>query len=451
MIVNAEEYLRQIPMWTKKKNSLKEVRAYLEALGNPDRALNTVHVAGTNGKGSVCAFLTSILGQAGLHTGTFVSPHLEHIRERFLIDGRMAGEEAFEASFCRVRAAAEAMVQKGFCHPTFFEFVFYMSMVLFAEEKVDMAVVETGLGGRLDATNVLERPRACVITSIGLDHTQYLGNTIGQIAAEKAGIIKAGVPLVFDARDNEAEAVIEGRAFCQKAARYPVDAGDFSIERERPWGGGFYVRARLEGKAQERLHVPFDAPYQAVNAVLAAKTALVLKNQGFPISMEQIRQGIRQAKWPGRMEQVLPGIYLDGAHNPQGIRAFKEAARAAALREGKEMFLLFGAVSDKDQDSMVEELCADMDWRAVGVAPIQNERGADAGRLAEKFRSRLDCPVAEFPDAGKAARKMAERARSGLLFCAGSLYLAGELRREFRAMKGRPSGPAPEEKGVEST
>lgn len=440
--MSAEEYLQQIPMWTKKKNSLKEVRAYLAELGNPDRALNTVHVAGTNGKGSVCAFLTSILRQAGLHTGTFVSPHLENVRERFLIDGQMAGEEDFEASFERVRAAAEAMVLKGFCHPTFFEFVFYMSMVLFAEKKVDMAVVETGLGGRLDATNVLEHPKACVITSIGLDHTQYLGNTIAQIAAEKAGIIKAGVPLVFDARDNEAEAVLEGRAFCQKAARFPVDAGDFVIGEERPEGGGFYVRARLEGKKEERLYVPFDAPYQAVNAVLAAKTALVLRGQGFPIGMEQIREGIRQAKWPGRMERVLPGVYIDGAHNPQGIQAFKEAVRAAALKEGKEIFLLFGAVSDKDHDSMAEELCRDMDWKEVGIAPIGNERGEDAGRLAGEFRGRLSCPVTEFPDAAEAARQMAGRAKGGLLFCAGSLYLTGELRRAFRAMK----DGAPEEK-----
>ena len=157
-MVNAEEYLLEIPMWTKQKNSLEDVRAYLEAMGNPDRALKAVHVAGTNGKGSVCAFLTCALKEAGYRTGTFVSPHLEQVRERFLINGEMTDRESFERSFSTVLAVTERMVEQGKCHPTFFEFLFYMAMVLFREKQVDVVVLETGMGGRLDTTNVIESP-----------------------------------------------------------------------------------------------------------------------------------------------------------------------------------------------------------------------------------------------------------------------------------------------------
>ena len=147
-------------------------------MGGPDRKIPAIHVAGTNGKGSVCAFMTSVLKKAGLRTGTFISPHLVEIRERFLINGEPAEKNAFEEAFETVKKQAEHMVEEGFCHPTFFEFLFYMAMVLFAREKVDVMVIETGLGGRLDATNVLESPKVCVITSISRDHMQYLGNPL---------------------------------------------------------------------------------------------------------------------------------------------------------------------------------------------------------------------------------------------------------------------------------
>lgn len=161
-------------------------------MGSPDRRIPAIHVAGTNGKGSVCAFLTSVFREAGYKTGTFISPHLVEIRERFLINGRMADSQAVEESFERVLSAARAMMEKGYCHPTFFEFLFYMAMDLFEREKVDIMIIETGLGGRLDTTNVLEHPLAAVITSISKDHTAYLGNTIAEIAGEKAGIVKPG-------------------------------------------------------------------------------------------------------------------------------------------------------------------------------------------------------------------------------------------------------------------
>ena len=220
--MEAEAYLNRLPMWANKKNSLKDIRIFLDQMGGPDRKIPAIHVAGTNGKGSVCAFMTSVLKKAGLRTGTFISPHLVEIRERFLINGEPAEKNAFEEAFETVKKQAEHMVEEGFCHPTFFEFLFYMAMVIFAKEKVDVMVIETGLGGRLDATNVLEKPAVCVITSISKDHMQYLGTTIPEIAGEKAGIIKAGVPVVFDDSDAEAGAVIRNRAKKMNAQCFPV-------------------------------------------------------------------------------------------------------------------------------------------------------------------------------------------------------------------------------------
>ena len=221
----------RIPMWTRKKNSLEDVRRFLDYLGNPDRDRPAIHVAGTNGKGSVCAFLTSILEEAGYSTGTFISPHLVEVRERFLINGRMVDQESFEGAFETVLEASRKLADQGLCHPTFFEFLFYMAMVLFRMRDVDVMILETGMGGRLDITNVLERPAACVITSISMDHTKYLGDTLAKIAGEKAGIIKTGVPLIFDDGQPEVSTILEGFAFRRGAARYRWDGMIFMWRR----------------------------------------------------------------------------------------------------------------------------------------------------------------------------------------------------------------------------
>ena len=205
---NAGAYLKQIPMWTRKKNSLEDVRDFLGALGHPDREIPAIHVAGTNGKGSVCAFLTPMPEEAGYKTGTFISPHLVEVREGFLINGKRVEEAAFEESFDEVLKVSRRMEKTGYCHPTFFEFLFYMAMVIFKRQKVDVMVLETGMGGRLDTTNVLEKPSACVITSISMDHTQYLGDTLIKIAREKAGLIKKRKPVIFSGRQREISAVI---------------------------------------------------------------------------------------------------------------------------------------------------------------------------------------------------------------------------------------------------
>ena len=344
--MEAEAYLNRLPMWANKKNSLKDIRIFLDQMGGPDRKIPAIHVAGTNGKGSVCAFMTSVLKKAGLRTGTFISPHLVEIRERFLINGEPAEKNAFEEAFETVKKQAEHMVEEGFCHPTFFEFLFYMAMVLFAREKVDVMVIETGLGGRLDATNVLESPKVCVITSISRDHMQYLGNTIPQIAGEKAGIIKMGVPVVFDDTDKDASAVIGAKAKEMKAVSLPVSKLLYDTEDSSEG-----ILLKEKGEKGLRLSIPFEAPYQAQNAEIAVTALRILRDQKgifTGITDAVICEGISAARWPGRMEKASENVYLDGAHNPGGIAAFIQAAGKIQKRTGKKAWLLFAAVAGKE-------------------------------------------------------------------------------------------------------
>ncbi len=406
---NAREYLSEIPLWTRKKNTLDQVRDFLEALGNPDQALKIIHVAGTNGKGSVCADLTAVLLEAGYHVGTFVSPHLADVTERFLLDGKPVGEPLFEESFQAVRGIVEVMREKGYCHPTFFEFVFLMAMVMFKTQKPDYVILETGLGGRLDTTNVIRKPLACVITSISLDHTQYLGNTIEQIAGEKSGIIKPGIPVIYDGTSEAAGAVIRAQAQRLQAAAYPVTAAD------------------------ERLAPLFAAPYQAVNASLAAKTLQVLNLPG--IDEKVVFEGLSHVSWPGRMEEVRPGIWLDGAHNPGGIAAFIQAVKQQPDRGG-EMHLLFAAVSDKDYREMIQMLMDGLPIARTTVVQLESSRGLKADTLAQLFRE-AGCPaveaygqVSQALEQALACKKEADR-----LFVAGSLYLIGEIKAALAVCK----------------
>ena len=195
----AVEYIESTPKFTK-KNKPENTAELIRRLGNPERRMRVIHVAGTNGKGSVCAFLASILEKAGKRTGLFTSPHLVEITERFQIDQTSVSHETFTDAFVRVKREIDAMIADGYAHPAYFELLFAAGLLMFEEAGVEYLVLETGLGGRLDATNLVERPIACVLTSISLDHMEYLGDTVAKIAAEKAGIIKEGVPVVYDGR-----------------------------------------------------------------------------------------------------------------------------------------------------------------------------------------------------------------------------------------------------------
>ena len=423
----ARDYMLAIPLWTKKKNTLDEVRHFLEELGNPDEQLRIIHVAGTNGKGSVCADLTAMLMEAGYHVGTFVSPHLTDVTERFLLDGVPVEEAGFSESFARVKAVTDRLTAEGYAHPTFFEFVFLMAMDLYGRRKPDFVVLETGLGGRLDTTNVIRHPLACVITSISLDHTQYLGDTVELIAAEKAGIIKPGIPVVYDNNDRAAGAVIAAAADRLGSAAYGLTAED-----------------SCRG-------VSFAAPYQAMNAALAVKVLEILEIEG--VNAEVCRKALASVHWTGRMQQVAPDVWVDGAHNPGGIRAFIQAVKAQnglAVQEKQsaqqpdqgeqnaadmhpQIQLLFAAVSDKDYHEMIRLLCTELSPERITVVQLKSERGLQADALARQFEDAGCSHVTAF-DSTKDALKhvLSEKKEGDHLYMVGSLYLIGEILEDLK-------------------
>lgn len=407
---DAEEYLQQIPMWTKKKNTLAQLRDILEEMGQPDRTLKMIHVAGTNGKGSVCTDLTYMLMEAGYRVGTFISPHLIRLRERILLNGEMVDRQQFQLSFERVRDVVQRMMDWGYCHPTYFEFLFLIAVDIYAGWSADYTVLETGLGGRLDTTNVIERPLACVITSISLDHTRYLGDTIELIAGEKAGIIKSGIPVIYDNNEPAAAAVIRQHAGRMNAPAYPVSDS---------------------GKYRE---ISFAAPYQAMNAALAVKTLQVLDISG--ITPEICRQGLKKTVWPGRMEPVGNDIWLDGAHNPGGIAAFIRAVKGIQEKNPKNIQLLFAAAEDKDYNEMIRMLCREIAPERVTIARMQSERSMEAETLAECFRRSGCKKTAAYPDTDRALdAALRSQTDADRLFVIGSLYLIGEIKEQIRRKK----------------
>jgi len=348
-----------------------------------------------------------MLMEAGYHVGTFVSPHLTDVTERFLVDGCPVEEAGFSESFTRVKAVTDKLTVEGYAHPTFFEFVFLMAMDLYGRMKPDFVVLETGLGGRLDTTNVIRHPLACVITSISLDHTQYLGDTVELIAAEKAGIIKQGVPVVYDNNDQAAGAVIAAAAKRLGSAAYGLTAADSYRE------------------------VSFAAPYQAMNAALAVKVLNVLDVAG--VTAQVCKKALASVHWTGRMQQVAPNVWVDGAHNPGGICAFIQAVKA---QNSGNIRLLFAAVSDKDYHEMIRLLCTELAPESVTVVQLKSERGLQVDALAKQFEEAGCSQVTAFDSTKDALEHvLSEKKEEDRLYMVGSLYLIGEILEDLKLRK----------------
>lgn len=419
----AVDYILDVPKFTS-KNKPENTKALMKALGNPQDNQKVIHVAGTNGKGSTCAFLSSILMTGGKTVGLFTSPHLISINERFQVNGKPILDELFLQAFHQVMKAVEEIRGKGFGHPTFFELVFAMAMVIFQREKVEYIILETGMGGRLDATNVVEHPLATVITTIGLDHTEILGDTIEKIAGEKAGILKAGVPVIYDARDKQSAGVIEARADFLGCSCFPFSEEMYkiSLNNEKTidfsLNNGYYEYTDFT--------LPFPADYQVVNASLALLTIEVLDG-GHEIGMEARQKGISDTKWKGRMETVMPGVILDGAHNPDGIRELIKTLRR--LEKNHRITLLFSAVAEKEIGEMVRQLCEETKISSVIVTEVHNSRNVPVSGLKELFLKYTEVPVKAEPVIEKAFLEGLKEKEDGLLVCVGSLYLIGELER----------------------
>ncbi|MCD7746384.1 MAG: bifunctional folylpolyglutamate synthase/dihydrofolate synthase [Lachnospiraceae bacterium] len=450
----AVEYIERVPKFTK-KNKPENTLELIRRIGRPERKMKVIHVAGTNGKGSVCAFLSSILTNAGRHTGLFTSPHLVDITERFEVDGEPVSHETFARAFTRVMQVTEEMMADGFAHPAYFELLFAAGLLIFGEAGVEYLVLETGLGGRLDATNLVERPVCCVITSISLDHMEYLGDTVTAIAGEKAGIIKEGVPVVYDGRNPEAAAVIAARAeeMHTKAVRY--DASMSQILGKTDKSIDFLLNCGYDEKI--KVTVPYLAPYQVVNSSLALLALRVIDPEQ-TIGMAQAAEGIARTRWPGRMETVLPGVVLDGAHNADGIHEFIRTLQGVqemsgnaeedpenfcggtcAKADGKAredvprtVSILFSAVADKEYEKMIQEICEGVRLSSVVVTQVGGSRVVPADQLADVFRRYTDAPVTAKADVREAFGTALQLRGDGMLFCAGSLYLVGELKAILR-------------------
>ncbi len=330
------------------KWDLDRIRALLRELGDPQNKCRYVHVAGTNGKGSTCAMIASALRVAGIRTGLYTSPHLVNPRERIEIDGCRIGEDEWVVAFDQVHAAAERLLARDGidAHPSFFETVTAMAFVAFARASVEMVVLETGLGGRLDATNVVI-PEVAVITPIDFDHEAFLGSSIESIAAEKAGILKAGRPAVFSEQRQDALAVLERRA---------LDL-DIPVIQSSAW--------RVEGLELHRFgsrftlvsdeEIPVECPLAGLHQVENSRTAVTaLAAIGVPAAA--IREGIARAKWPGRLERVAtdPDIILDGAHNPAGARALADYIERFFVDEP--VRIIYGAMRDKAVEEVTNTL-----------------------------------------------------------------------------------------------
>ena len=425
----AVDYILDVPRFTK-KNMPEDTERFFDFLGRPGERAKIVHVAGTNGKGSVCAFVTSVLERAGISTGLFSSPHLVDIRERFRLNGEMISREAFASCLNRVMDSLElfrAETGKAEYHPTFFELLFFMGMLWFSDQKAEAIVLETGMGGRLDATNVVRRPAVCVITRIGLDHMEYLGDTKEKIAAEKAGIIKPRIPVVFWDEDPSVSLVIVEKAKKIDAETIPVSEEEVGFFNFKNKTVDFSMRSGYYEYIRVCLHTP--AVYQRQNAALAVRALEVLNGKLMQepeaakrITREAIEEGLSAAHWSGRMEEVLPGVLIDGAHNEDGVHAFLESVRHDGC-EGRRS-LLFSVVSDKRAGRMAEQILESGLFSRIVAAPMKSGRSLTREQLDEIWMGQ-----AELYDSPEKAfdTLIREKGKKDMVYAAGSLYLAGQL------------------------
>lgn len=422
------------------KFALDNISTLARALGDPQLAVPCAHIAGTNGKGSAAAFLEAILRAGGMHTGLYTSPHLERINERIRISGEEISDEALAGAWTRIQGVIEALLASGELagHPTFFECVTAMGFVAFAERPVDFAVYEVGLGGRLDATNIV-RPEVGVIMPVDFDHEAFLGHSIEEIAGEKAGIIKAGGWIVSARQREEARRVIEGRA-AELGARVWNASEDWIVENVES-RGGFYSAAATHKPSGARMRIApsLAGRFQIDNALAAATAAILLRERGQRISNQAIEEGIASARWPGRLERVAerPAIYFDGAHNPAAARELRRFWDHELA--GKRIFLIYGAMRDKS----VDEIAGVLFPRAekVFLTRPRQPRAISVELLAE-MTAGLACSAEMVPEPAMAFEKALEAADpEDVIFITGSLFLVGDLRREWARQNSPHSAP----------
>lgn len=436
-VSECERVLGKIPGFTD-KHTIEDTRDFLKFLGSPDRRMKIIHVAGTNGKGSVCSYISSVLTLAGYTVGLFTSPHLINVNERFAVDGKPVSDGIFVEVF--LETLKRIMEYRGGeFFPSYFELLFFMAMILYEVYPVDYLVLETGLGGRLDATNSVEKPLLSVITEIGLDHMQYLGNTVEEIAAEKAGIIKKGVPVVFFDKRKGSSDVIKKRALSLDTRAIEVSSRDIeNVELKVDEAGNKYIAFSYNSLYDKYtdLRLSTKAKYQAENAAIAIAALEILRQEGAELSHEDIMEGLYSAKWNGRMEEMRPGVYVDGAHNLDGIEAFLDSVGAISC-EGRKL-LLFGIVSDKQYGDIIHKVLKSRLFDAIFVSALKTDRSVSMSDLKSCFEDSreelgiIGLPIRYYSNVRDAATDVITMRKSGdCVFTAGSLYLAGQIKEFF--------------------
>jgi dihydrofolate synthase/folylpolyglutamate synthase len=425
---------------------LATIHRLVALLGDPQTGIPFFHIAGTNGKGSTAAMLDAICRAAGYRTGLYTSPHLLSFTERIRVNGEPINEAEIVALTEGLRTLCAAHFAPGTTtpvgerlpHPTFFELTTAMALQHFRRCAVDAAVIEVGLGGRLDATNVIE-PRVAVITNIALEHEQYLGRTLAEIAGEKAGIVKAGIPVITAAR-GDALTVIRERAAALKArVVFVPEAYRWEVRESKLEGQTF----DLEGSRHryDALRVALPGRHQVENAVLAVAAAEAAQEQGFSLDVAAIRRGLAEVIWPGRLQvvQERPRIIVDGAHNPAGaecLASFLEEHRATLGR----LILVFGVLQDKDWATMLRRLAPLAD--AILLTHPPTERGANPALLVPVVGGHARVAVAEDVERALAQAREAARAEDTIVV-AGSLYTVAAALRALRPPRSAPPRGGP--------
>lgn len=411
--------------WCFCKPGLERISELCEKLGNPERKLKYIHVAGTNGKGSFCAMTASILRAAGLRVGLFTSPYVLRFNERMQVNGEPISDEELVEITEYVRPFADAMTDK----PTEFELITAIAFEYFYRQKVDIVVLEVGLGGRLDSTNIIERPLLSVITGIHFDHMGQLGNTLHAIAAEKAGIIKEGCPVLFGGKNaGSACRTVGAVAELRHAPFYRVDRSTCKVKEYSLDG------TRFDYGAYQDLQLSLLGTYQPFNAATVLTAIELLKGQGLAISEEAIREGLKTVCWHARFERLCkdPIVLFDGGHNPQGIEAAVKSVEAYFPEQT--VNILSGVMADKAYDEMIERL-KPITAKAFTVTP-NNPRALKAAEYAGYFENhRIPAEAFDHVKDGIRAAMRESRQNGKPLICLGSLYLYQEFYESLKELE----------------
>lgn len=404
---------------------LDNTKKLLELLGNPQDNLDIIHVAGTNGKGSVCSFISTILKEGGYKVGLYTSPYLETFTERVRVNGENILEEDVARIITLIKEKIEIMVSEGYAYPTEFEIVTAMAFYYYNEQKVDYVALEVGLGGRYDSTNIINSPLATVIVSISLDHIGVLGDTVAKIAYEKAGIIKENSTVICYKQCKEAEDVIKEVCKEKNATYIEVDFEDIDVKKSDIYSQVY--DCNIVGKKYEDIEINLIGDHQINNSMVALKVIDFLKeSKKINISEEAIRKGLLNTRWPGRIEKIKenPMFIIDGAHNEDGAKSLAKALEKNF--KDKNLTLLIGMLEDKDIDGVLEILMPNFN-RVITTTP-DNPRAIDSNKLKEKIEKYVT-DVTSKPKISEAVEYTLQTSKpEDVIISAGSLYMIGEVR-----------------------